>query len=235
VVTARPASAKWSAATTYLRGQILYRTAELLEGRREQFIGTAMLEGSTRARAIKEVEDSIDRLVYYAGWTDKYQQVFSSVNPVSSSHFNFSLLEPMGVIAIIAPAERGLLGLITVIAPVIAGGNSCVVLAAQDHPLSAIDLAEVIQGSDLPGGVVNILTGFRDELMPHFSSHMDVNAIICCDPNPDEKRLIQTAAAENMKRVNFYDSQTWHRNSSQGPWFIQNTQEIKTTWHPIEA
>ena len=235
VVAARPAFTKWSAASAYLRGQILYRGAELLEGRSEQFVDELVLEGATRNRARTEVEASIDRLVYYAGWTDKYQQIFSSVNPVSSSHFNFSLLEPMGIIAIIAPAELGLLGLVSCIAPVIAGGNSCVVLASENHPLTAIDLAEVLQGSDLPGGVVNLLTGFREELIPHFASHMDVNGIVCCDPQSDDREFIQTAAADNLKRVVFYDSSTWQRDTGQGPRFIQNTQETKTTWHPIEA
>jgi len=235
VVAARPAFSKWSAASAYLRGQILYRAAELLEGRWEQFTRALMLEGSPRARAQREVEHSIDRLVYYAGWTDKYQQIFSSVNPVNSSHFNFSLLEPTGVVAIVAPRNWGLLGLVSTLAPVIAGGNSCVVLASQTHPLTAIDLAEVLQGSDLPGGVVNLLTGFREELIPHFASHMDVNAIICCDPEGEERKIVQAAAAENLKRVIMHDQKPWQREASAGPEFIQDTQEIKTTWHPIEA
>ncbi len=243
VVAARPAFTRWSGATAYLRGQILYRAAELLEGRKDQFMAELKLEGVTRARAAREVEDSIDRLVYYAGWTDKYQQIFSSVNPVSSSHFNFSLLEPMGVVSILAPAREGLLGLVSTIAPVIAGGNSCVVLAAENHPLTAIDFAEVLHGSDVPGGVVNILTGLRSELVPHFASHMDVNAIVCCPANGPahkdvqntEKQQIQIEAAENLKRVIFYDHVSWQGDSHQSPWLIQDTQETKTTWHPIEA
>jgi len=223
----------WSGASPYLRGQILYRVAELLEGRCEQFTAELMLEGSSRTRAEKEVTSSVDRLVYYAGWADKYQQIFSSVNPVNAPYFNFSVSEACGVVAIIAPPDKGLLGLVSVVAPIIAGGNTCIVLAAEQHPLTAINLAEVIHGSDVPAGVVNILTGKRAELAEHFASHMDVNTVICCDPSMDEKKSMQIAGAENLKRVHFYDSSSWVKDTGQGPEFISDGQEIKTTWHPI--
>ena len=181
VVAARSAFAGWSASTAYLRGQILYRIAEMLEGRNEQFVSELVLQGISKRKAVKEVEASIDRLIYYAGWSDKYQQIFSSVNPVSSSHFNFSVLEPTGVVGILAPENSSLLGLVSNIAPVIVGGNTCVVLASGSLPLCAISFAEVLHASDVPGGVVNLLTGFKDELRDQFASHMDVNAVVFCD------------------------------------------------------
>ena len=193
VVAARNAEAGWAKASAYLRGQVLYRIAEMLEGRREQFISELALQGATQKAAEKEVDLCIDRLIYYAGWSDKYQQVFSAVNPVSSSHFNFSVLEPTGVVSILAPDDSGLLGLITNIATVIAGGNTCVVLASESKPLSAVSFAEVLHASDVPGGVVNILTGFRSELTEQFASHMDVNAVIYCDGSKAVAKTVQDA------------------------------------------
>ncbi len=198
VVAARTAFAGWSAASAYLRGQILYRIAEMLEGRSGQFVSDLILQGESKRRAQKEVEASIDRLIYYAGWSDKYQQIFSSVNPVSSSHFNFSVLEPTGVVAVLAPDDSGLLGLVSNIAPVIVGGNTCVVLASEQMPLGAVSFAEVLHASDVPAGVVNILTGFREELTEHFASHMDVNAVVYCDGDSDDAKEIQKQAADNI-------------------------------------
>ena len=194
VVAARSAFAEWSAASAYLRGQILYRIAEMLEGQGEQFVAELMLQGESRRHAQKEVAASIDRLIYYAGWSDKYQQIFSSVNPVNSAHFNFSVLEPTGVVSILAPDDSGLLGLVSNIAPVIVGGNTCVVLASEQMPLCAVSFAEVLHVSDVPGGVVNILTGFRDELTEHFASHMDVNAVVYCDGDEQDEKDIQDQA-----------------------------------------
>jgi acyl-CoA reductase-like NAD-dependent aldehyde dehydrogenase len=230
VVAARKAQPGWAKASAYLRGQILYRIAEMLEGRRDQFIAELQLQGSSARAAEKEVDLSIDRLIYFAGWTDKYQQVFSAVNPVSSSHFNFSVLEPTGVVSILAPDDTGLLGLISNIAPAIAGGNTCIVLASESKPLSAVSFAEVLHASDVPGGVVNILTGFRAELTEFFASHMDVNAIIYCD-NAVAK-TVQVLAADNIKRVVARDRVDWMRDA-QNPYLIRDTQEVKTTWHPI--
>ncbi len=233
VVAARAAFAGWSAASAYLRGQILYRIAEMLEGRGEQFVAELMLQGEPKRRAQNEVDASIDRLIYYAGWSDKYQQIFSSVNPVNSSHFNFSVLEPTGVVSILAPDDSGLLGLVSNIAPVIVGGNVCVVLASEQMPLSAISFAEVLHVSDVPGGVVNILTGFRDELTEHFASHMDVNAVVYCDGDAEEATDIQDQAADNIKHVIDRVDIDWDADSSQNPYLIKQTQETKTTWHPI--
>jgi len=233
VVAARKAQPAWAKSSAYLRGQILYRIAEMLEGRREQFIAELQLQGDTQRAAQKEVDTSIDRLIYFAGWADKYQQVFSAVNPVASSHFNFSVLEPTGVVSLIAPDDTGLLGLVSNLAPVIVGGNTCVVLASETKPLSAVSFAEVLHASDVPGGVVNILTGLRGELTEQFASHMDVNAIVYCDGGKKTARSIEELAALNIKRVIARARTDWSRDSSQHPYLIRDTQEVKTTWHPI--
>lgn len=233
VVAARSAFDGWSGATAFNRSQILYRIAEMLEGRKEQFIAELKQQGSTPKNAENEVNLAIDRLVYYAGWCDKYQQMAGSVNPVSSSHFNFSVPEPMGVVAIIAPEDTGLIGMVSTIAPTIAGGNTCVVLASENKPLCSVSFAEVLNSSDVPGGVVNILTGQSSELHSHFSSHMDVNAIIYCRDEQKEIKTIQENAAMNVKRV-FIRNQNWSDAEAQNPYLILDTQELKTTWHPIE-
>jgi acyl-CoA reductase-like NAD-dependent aldehyde dehydrogenase len=232
IVAARGAQAGWAKASAYLRGQILYRIAEMLEGRREQFIAELKLQGIAARAAEKEVDATIDRLVYFAGWADKYQQVFSSVNPVASAHFNFSVLEPTGVVAILAPENSGLLGLVSNIAPAIVGGNACVVLASESKPLCAVSLAEVLQASDVPAGVVNILTGYRSELTTQFASHMDVNAIIYCDGDRETDKAVQIAAADNIKRVVRRTDVNWLSEASH-PYLVRDTQEVKTTWHPV--
>lgn len=234
VVAARNAFAGWSGRAAYNRGQILYRVAEMLEGRKAQFIEELVIQDSSRAEAETEVALSIDRLIYYAGWCDKFQQLFSAVNPVASSHFNFSVPEPMGVISIIAPQSSSLLGIVSVIAPVIAGGNTCIVLASTDKPLSAVTFAEVLNTSDLPGGVVNILTGKIAELVSYFSDHMDVNATLFAENDTLSQKLIQEKGAMNLKRVTFLEDIDWTSPAGQSPYLIMNTQEIKTTWHPIE-
>ena len=233
VVAARKAQASWAKASAYLRGQILYRIAEMLEGRREQFVTELVLQGAGRRAAENEVDTSIDRLIYFAGWTDKYQQIFSAVNPVSSSHFNFSVLEPTGVVSMLAPDNSSLLGLVSNLAPVIVGGNSCIVLASETKPLCAVSFAEVLQASDVPGGVVNILTGFRSELTEFFASHMDVNAIIYCDGGRRVATAVQEAAANNIKRVIDRTGINWSKSEAGHPYLIRDTQEVKTTWHPI--
>lgn len=233
VVAARGAFSGWSSRAAFNRGQILYRIAEMLEGRKEQFLEELKQLGYTAAAAKKEVEQSIDRLVYYAGWCDKYQQLFSAVNPVASSHFNFSVPEPMGVVAILADEATALLGLVSVVAPCIAGGNTCIVLASESKPTCSITFAEVIATSDVPGGVVNILTGNRKELHSHFSSHMDVNAIINCNDEKEFNKTIGENASLNVKRV-FTWNRIWTDEKEQGPYYITDLQEIKTTWHPIE-
>jgi acyl-CoA reductase-like NAD-dependent aldehyde dehydrogenase len=233
VVAARRAFGSWSLASAYLRGQILYRVAEMLEGRGEQFVAELVVQGQAKRNAKAEVAASIDRLVYYAGWTDKYQQVFSAVNPVSSSHFNFSVLEPTGVVAILAPESSGLLGLISNIAAAIGGGNTCVVLASLSQPLCAVSFAEVLHASDVPPGVVNLLTGSKEELAEQFASHMDINAIVYCDDDANLGQQIQELSAGNIKRVISRVGTDWNNDPGQGPYFIKDTQEIKTTWHPI--
>lgn len=234
VVVARSAFGGWNGRAAFNRGQILYRMAEMLEGRKEQFISELVKQDSTKAAAQKELNLAIDRLIYYAGWCDKFQQLFSAVNPVASSHFNFSVPEPMGVVAIVAPQGDGLLGLVSVIAPVIAGGNTCVVLASETKPLCSVTFAEVLNSSDLPGGVVNILTGKPSELTNGMVSHMDVNATIYCENNSIVKASIREQSAVNLKRIFFYDHLNWQKEEGQSPYLIMDTQEIKTTWHPIE-
>lgn len=231
---ARSAFGDWGSRSAFNRGQILYRIAEMLEGRKAQFVDELMKQNSTKVAAEAEVELSIDRLIYYAGWCDKFQQLFSTVNPVASSHFNFSVPEPTGVVSIIAPQSTSLIGLVSVVAPVIAGGNTCVVLGSFEKPLCAVTFAEVLHSSDVPGGVVNILTGDPKELAVYFADHMDVNAIIYCEKNAEVQKLVKEKSALNMKRVVIYSDNNWQSEESQSPYLIQNTQEIKTTWHPVE-
>lgn len=233
MVAARAASEKWATASAFLRGQILYRIAEMMEGRRGQFIAELESQGSTPAAASAEVDAAVDRFVHYAGWADKYQQIFSSVNPVASSHFNFSVCEPTGVVVVVAPETDGLLGLVSNIAPVFTGGNTCVVLASYARPLCAVTLAEVLHASDLPGGVVNLLTGKRSELLTHFASHMDVNAMIYNGTDQTEIQSIETLSADNVKRTTIRRYTDWTGPDRQNPYLILDTQEIKTTWHPI--
>lgn len=230
VRAARKAQPLWAGASAYLRGQILYRCAEMLAGRTGQFEAELAAMGATAEQARTEVNSAVDTLVYYAGWCDKVTQVFSSVNPVSSAHFNFSVPEPTGVVGVIAPQHQPLLGLIAQIAPVIAGGNSCVALASESQPLCAVSFAEVLQTSDVPAGVVNLLTGKPEELAEHFGSHMDVNAVVYAGGEDALAGVIATAAAGNVKRM----IRRRPAGEVPGPYLILDTQEIKTTWHPIE-
>ncbi|MBK8310275.1 MAG: aldehyde dehydrogenase family protein [Chitinophagaceae bacterium] len=234
VVKARGAVSGWSGRSAFNRSQILYRMAEMLEGRKAQFIEELILQDGTKAKAEKEVNLAIDRLIYYAGWCDKFQQLFSAVNPVATSHFNFSVPEPTGVVSIIAPQVDTLLGLVSVIAPVIAGGNTCIVLASENKTALWRNFAEVLNSSDLPGGVVNILTGKPSELTSWFVDHMDVNATIYCEKDSETKKMIREKSATNLKRITFYDKINWTTEEGQSPYFIMDTQEIKTTWHPVE-
>jgi acyl-CoA reductase-like NAD-dependent aldehyde dehydrogenase len=234
VVAARSAFKGWSARAAFNRGQILYRIAEMLEGRKAQFIEELVKQDVTKAQAQKEILTSIDRLIWYAGWCDKYQQIFGTVNPVASSHFNFSVPEPTGVVAAVASQDTSLLGLVSVIAPIIAGGNTCIVLASETKPLCSITFAEVINSSDVPGGVVNILTGKVSELATQFAAHMDINALIYCGDDHSIQKDLQTKAATNVKRIIVHKNINWFSGQGQSPYFILDTEEIKTTWHPIE-
>ena len=233
VLAARKAFGPWSERSAFNRGQILYRIAEMLEGRQAQFVDELMRQGSSKVAATNEVNLSIDRIVYYAGWCDKYNQVVSSVNPVSSSHFNFSSLEPMGVVGVVAEQSTSLIGLVSLILPAICGGNSTVVLASEKLPLCAVTFSEVIHSSDVPAGVINILTGSTDEMAPILASHMDVNALITSNLESKLSNKLSLLSVDNLKRKFDY-TENWASQEAQGLHYISDLQEIKTTWHPIE-
>jgi acyl-CoA reductase-like NAD-dependent aldehyde dehydrogenase len=218
VQSARKAQPGWAGATAYNRGQVLYRLAEMVEARAAEFAELC----SGRA----EVERSIDRIVWYAGWADKLPQVLGGSNPVAGPYFNFTVPEPAGVAAILAPDEPPLLGLVTRVLPPVVGGNAVVAVASETSPLAAIELAEAIATSDVPGGVINILTGYRAEIAPHLAMHMDVNAIDLCGADGMSTEL-EEAAAENVKRI------IRGRADVQSPWEIAAFLELKTVWHPI--
>ena len=237
VVAARAAFPKWSSATAYNRGQVVYRIAEMLEGRRAQFVEeVAAAEGVTPRKAGTLVDASVDRLVWYAGWSDKVAQVLGGSNAVAGPFFNFSVPEPTGVVAIIAPQHSSLLGLVSCVAPVIVTGNTCVVLASHTMPLPAITLAEVIATSDVPGGVVNLLTGSVSEVAPHLAAHMDVNAIDLTGAGLAAADLEQ-AAADNVKRVlrPTYDPDGKDLDWTAEPDLtrLRAFVETKTVWHPV--
>jgi acyl-CoA reductase-like NAD-dependent aldehyde dehydrogenase len=232
VVAARKAFGGWSAATAYNRGQVLYRVAELLDGRREQFAAEVQAaEGGQARAALAQVDAAIDRWVYYAGWADKYAQVAGGTNPVAGPYFNFSLPEPTGVVAVLAPQDSSLLGLVSVLAPVLTTGNTAVVVASQDRPLPAVSLTEVLATSDVPGGVVNLLTGFTAELAPWLASHRDVNGIDLTGVAATERAALQVAAAENVKRVYAPAADDWAADP--GLSRLDAFVETKTVWHPI--
>jgi len=214
VRAARGAQPKWAGATAYNRGQVLYRVAEMMEAR--------VAELADLCSGRDEVEAAIDRVVWYAGWADKLSQVLGGSNPVAGPYFNFTVPEPTGVIGILAPSEPPLLGLVSRVAPVLVGGNALVAVASESHPLAAIELAEVLATSDVPGGVVNLLTGLRAELAPHLASHLDIDALDLDEPSEELERL----AAENVKRV-------VRAREEQSPWEIGSFMELKTVWHPI--
>jgi acyl-CoA reductase-like NAD-dependent aldehyde dehydrogenase len=218
VRAARAAQAKWGAATAYNRGQVLYRVAEMLEHRRAEF--------AELSSGRDEVEQAIDRIVWYAGWADKLAQVLGGSNPVAAPYFNFTVPEPTGVVGVLAPEEPALGGLVTRLAPVLVGGNAAVVVASESRPLAAIEFAEVLATSDVPGGVVNILTGHKRELAPWLAGHMDVNAIDLSGADGSVAEL-EKLASENVKRVRRSDADT------QSPWEIEAFLELKTVWHPI--
>ncbi len=217
VRAARQAFPKWAGTTAYNRGQVLYRIAEMLEGRREEFVELTGGEA--------EVSAAIDRWVWYAGWADKLAQVLGSSNPVAGPYFNFTTPEPVGVVAIVAPEEPSLGGLVSRLAPAIVGGNAVVVLASERAPLAAVTLAEVLATSDVPGGVVNLLTGRKSELCPVLAGHMDVNAIDLAGVDGDRTEL-ERLCAENVKRV-------VRNGEGQSPWHAAAFLELKTVWHPI--
>jgi acyl-CoA reductase-like NAD-dependent aldehyde dehydrogenase len=232
VVAARKAFPGWAGATAYNRGQVIYRVAEMLDGRREQFAAeVAAAEGSAAEAALAVVDDSIDRIVWYAGWADKFAQVAGSANPVAGPYFNFSLPEPTGVVAILAPQDSSLLGFVSALAPVLCTGNTAVIVASERRPLPAVSLSEVLATSDLPGGVANVLTGFTAELAPWLASHRDVNAIDLTGAAPDARAELQRAAADNVKRVHVPADEDWR--DEPGLARLTAFVETKTVWHPI--
>jgi len=236
VVAARGALGGWSKQSAYLRGQILYRAAEMLEMRRSELDAELNRSGGQRSgKGTDEASLAIERLVHYAGWTDKFSQVFSAVNPVASSHFNFTMPEPTGVVVIVCPNEPPLLALIALVAPVILSGNTAVVLASATQPLPALTFSEIIATSDLPGGVINLLSGNPAELAPHIASHMDVNAIV--DASGDEKvsAALQQGGGFNVKRYvpRTLKAADWNGEKAENPYWILDTVEMKTAWHPI--
>jgi acyl-CoA reductase-like NAD-dependent aldehyde dehydrogenase len=218
VRAARSAFPKWAGMTAYNRGQVLYRVAEMMEARRAEF--------ADLCSGPKEVERSIDRFVWYAGWADKLGQVLGSSNPVAGPYFNFTVPEPTGVVGVLAPAEPALAGLVSRLAPAVVGGNAVVLVASEPHPLAAIELAEALATADVPGGVVNILTGYRGELAPVLAGHMDVNALDVSGADGDVAEL-ERLAAENVKRI------VRGAADEQSAWEILPFLELKTVWHPI--
>ncbi|MFD9910873.1 aldehyde dehydrogenase family protein [Streptomyces sp. NPDC059063] len=234
VVAARKAFGGWSGATAFLRGQILYRVAEMLEGRREQFVReVADAEGLSKSKAAAVVDAAIDRWVWYAGWTDKIAQVVGGANPVAGPFFNLSTPEPTGVVAVVAPQESSFLGLVSVIAPAIATGNTTVVIASEKAPLPALSLGEVLATSDLPGGVVNILSGKAAELAAPLAAHQDVNALdLTGVADADLAKDLEIAAADNLKRVVRPQPVDTDFTSAPGTERLTAFLETKTVWHP---
>ena len=236
VQAARKALAGWSGKTAYNRGQILYRIAEVCESRAPELVDELKRQGATAPEARKELDRVIDRWVYYAGWSDKYPQVVGSVNPVAGPYYNFTVPEPTGVVGIVSPEEPALLGLVSRLAPAIVGGNTAVVLTSESQPLPAITLGEVFENSDVPAGVINLISGLKSELVPWLASHMDVNAIDATGVDSEVMPGVQKAAAENVKRVVRFDADAigWtDARLSQSPYAIYDFQEMKTVWHPM--
>jgi acyl-CoA reductase-like NAD-dependent aldehyde dehydrogenase len=233
---ARAAWDGWAKKTAYLRGQILYRAAEMLQNRSAELVRELVRStGAEESDAAQEVKVAIDRLVYFAGWSDKYAQIFGSVNPVASSHFNFTTPEPTGVVVILTPDVPALAPLVSLLAPVILSGNTTIVLASDKHPLPAVTFSEILATSDLPGGVVNLLTGKRDDLTTHIAGHMDVNAVVNGVGGAELATRLQGGSALNLKR---YASHTlapdeWLSERAEDPYWILDTIEFKTAWHPI--
>ncbi|WP_306335350.1 aldehyde dehydrogenase [Streptomyces sp. KL118A] len=231
VVAARKAFGGWSGATAYNRGQVLYRVAEMLEGRKDQFVReVADAEGISKSKAAAQVDAAIDRWVWYAGWTDKIAQVVGGANPVAGPFFNLSTPEPTGVVAVVAPQKSSFLGLVSVIAPVIATGSTVVVIASEKSPLPALSLGEVLATSDVPGGVVNILTGRTAEIAAPLAAHQDVNAIDLTGADAESARELEIAAADNLKRVLRPQPVDW--SADPGTHRMTAFLETKTVWHP---
>jgi acyl-CoA reductase-like NAD-dependent aldehyde dehydrogenase len=237
VEAAAKAGPGWAKRTPYNRGQIIYRLAEMLEARKADMADALAVGGASKSAAAKEIAASIDRLIYYAGWADKYEQVLGNVNPVASPHFNFTVTEPMGIIALLAPDESPLLALVSLVAPAITSGNTVVALASTTQPYPAIVLGEMLATSDLPGGVVNLLTGYRKEIVPTFATHTHFRAVAGV-AGADDRKAIKLAAADSVKRVKLAKAEEpidWFSDKAQSLYELRDLLEYKTTWHPIGA
>lgn len=236
VEAAAKAGPAWAKRTAYNRGQILYRLGEMLEARQTDMTEALTLGGTTSAAsARREITATVDRLIYYAGWSDKYEQVLGSVNPVAAPYFNFTVTEPMGIVGVIAPEAAPLLGLISLIAPVIVSGNTVVALASTTQPFPAIVLGEMLATSDLPGGVVNLLTGLRKELLPTFATHTHLRALSAV-ADAEERKALALGAAESVKRAKLIKTEEktdWFSEKAQSVYAIRDFLEFKTTWHPV--
>ena len=247
VLAARTAFPNWSKQSPHLRGQILYRAAEMLEMRRGELqteisrtnnarkAASGKKAAAARSTASSETTLAIDRLVHYAGWTDKFGQIFGTVNPVASSHFNFTMPEPTGVVVVVCPDEPPLLAFISLVAPVILSGNCAVIIASATQPLPALTFSEIIATSDLPAGVINLIAGDRNELAPHIAGHMDVNAIVDASGDPKISGQLQSGGEFNVKRYvrRELTPATWRGTEAENPYWILDTVEMKTAWHPI--
>jgi acyl-CoA reductase-like NAD-dependent aldehyde dehydrogenase len=237
VEAAAKAGPGWAKRSAFNRGQILYRLAEMMEARNIELADAVALGGTSKADASREVAASIERVVHYAGWTDKYEQILGSVNPVASAHFNFTVTEPMGIIGVIAPDDAPLLALVSLILPAITSGNCVVALASSTQPYPSILLGEMMATSDLPGGVVNLLTGLRSEMLPTFATHEHLRALSGAVDAADRKTL-KLGAAESVKRVRLLKAEVpidWFADKMQGVEKIRSLIEFKTTWHPVAA
>jgi acyl-CoA reductase-like NAD-dependent aldehyde dehydrogenase len=235
VVAAREALDGWSGRTAFNRGQILHRMAEMLEGRRADFIDMLTEQaGYDENDAVAEVNCAVDRLIWYAGWTDKFEQVFGSTNPVASKHFNFTLPEPTGVVTIFTPRTAPLLGFVSTVLPVILSGNTTVAIVDNPAPQVAMEFAEVLNNSDLPCGVINILTGVREELLVHAGGHKDIDGILSVGPDSEERETLGLEGADSVKRVEFLEGHDdWKSDEAQSPYRILPFVEFKTNWHPV--
>ncbi|MEM1186165.1 MAG: aldehyde dehydrogenase family protein [Planctomycetota bacterium] len=232
VEAATKAQPGWAGANAYLRGQILYRMAEMLEGKRAELAASIAAVGNgSEADTLAEVDSATDRLVVFAGWADKFQQIIGCHNPVTGPYYNFSVPEPTGVVGVVAPDARPLAGLIDLVAPAICSGNAVVALASESNPIPACVFAEALATSDLPGGVVNILTGFREELLSHFATHREINGLSAAGLNGDERAVVESGVAENLKRVRIVSAE----DAPSDPWSIEPFVEVKTIWHPSSA
>lgn len=237
VEAAAKAGPGWAKRTAYNRGQIIYRLGEMIEARANEMADALALGGASKGAAVKEVAATIDRLIYYAGWADKYEQVLGNVNPVASPHFNFTVTEPMGIVGVLAPEEAPLLALVSLFAPVITSGNTVVALASTSQPYPAILLGEMLATSDLPGGVVNILTGYRKEMVPTFATHTHLRALSGV-ASAEERKILALGAADSIKRLHLVKAEEqpdWFADAAQSLYAIRDTLEFKTTWHPIGA